>query len=122
MQCIYCGKEITKWDLFKGWFWKLQLRLNEFSYVWEGCCSYKCYGLQLERMLKALGTESREEMDLADFLLHSLGDFVSWEAVCDNLDKIDTSGWAKHIIAAGYRKVVPNNNPYRFWHERDGMG
>ena len=54
MRCIYCRKEITKWNLFLGFFWKLPLRMNEISQVWEKCCSYKCYGLQLEKMIKEL--------------------------------------------------------------------
>lgn len=121
-QCIYCGKEITRWDLFKGFFWKFPLRLNEFSQVWEECCSYKCYGLQLEKMLKALQTDSREVMDLADFLLVSAWKFITFDQVRDNIDKLRTTEWAKHIIAAGYRKRAPNNNPYSIWHVRDGMG
>lgn len=120
--CIYCGRGITRWDLFKGWFWKLQLRLSEFSEVWEDCCSYKCYGLQLEKMLKALQTDSREVMDLADFLFVTASRFLTVDELTANLDKIKTTEWAKHIIAAGYRKVEANNNPYRLWHERDGLG
>lgn len=58
MKCIYCGKEISKWDLFCGFFWKMRLRLNEVSQVWEDCCSEKCYGKQLERLLGEL--EERE--------------------------------------------------------------
>ena len=54
MNCTYCGKQITKWDLFLGWFWKLHLRVSEISQIWERCCSYKCYGLELERLLKEL--------------------------------------------------------------------
>jgi hypothetical protein len=54
MKCMYCGKGITKWDLFKGWFWKLPLRINEVSHIWESCCSYKCYGLELESEFKKL--------------------------------------------------------------------
>ena len=56
-RCIYCGKVITKWDLFKGWFWKLPLRISEISQIWEYCCSYKCYGLQLEKMVNQLKEE-----------------------------------------------------------------
>lgn len=36
-----------------------------------------------------------------------------------DIDKIQTTDWAKHIIAAGYRKVAQNNNPYKKWHRRD---
>ncbi len=119
MNCIYCGKEVTGWQKFIGFFWKLPLRLNEFSQVWEDCCSYKCYGLQLEKMLKALHTESAEVLDLADFLFSSACQFITVEQVIENLDKIKTTEWAKHIIAAGYKKVAPNNNPYKEWHVRD---
>lgn len=54
MNCVYCGKEITKWDLFLGWFWKFPLRMNEISQIWEECCSYKCYGRELEKRIKEL--------------------------------------------------------------------
>lgn len=54
MKCIYCGKDMTKWNLFLGFFWKFQLRLTEISQIWEKCCSYKCYGLELEKELRAL--------------------------------------------------------------------
>jgi hypothetical protein len=54
MECIYCHKQITKWQLFCGFFWKLPLRINELSQMWELCCSYKCYGLQLEKMIKTI--------------------------------------------------------------------
>jgi hypothetical protein len=49
--CAYCGKRITRWDLFKGFFWKLPLRLNELSQLWELCCSNRCYGHLLAREL-----------------------------------------------------------------------
>jgi len=29
----------------------MMLRMNEISQIWEYCCSYKCYGLQLEKLL-----------------------------------------------------------------------
>jgi len=119
MNCIYCGKPITRWQSFLGFFWKLPLRLNEFSQIWEDCCSYKCYGLQLEKMLQSLQTETREVLDLSDFLITSVAKFITTAQLIENIDKIRTTEWAKHIIAAGYRKVDTNNNPYKIWHIRD---
>jgi len=49
--CAYCGKRITRWDLFKGLFWKLPLRIRGVSQLWELCCSYRCYGRLLAREL-----------------------------------------------------------------------
>jgi hypothetical protein len=111
MACIYCGMEITKWQIFWGWFWKLPLRISEFSQIWEECCSYKCYSLQLEKMLVFMQVESREVLDLSDFLLTSACKFITVEQVLEHIDKMKTTEWAEHIVAAGYRKVEPNSNP-----------
>ncbi|KKN59251.1 hypothetical protein LCGC14_0543500 [marine sediment metagenome] len=119
MNCIYCENQISSWQHFIGFFWKLPLRLNEFSQVWEECCSHKCYGRQLEKMLKSLQVESAEVLDLSDFLFRTACKFITVEQVMKDIDKIQTTDWAKHIIAAGYRKVAQNNNPYKKWHRRD---
>ena len=119
MNCIYCGKRSTNWQRFLGFFWKLPLRLSEFSSVWEECCSYRCYGLQLDKMLKSLQLETREVLDLSDFLFTSACKFLTTEQVMDNIDRMRTTEWAKHIVAAGYRRVERNNNPYPIWHGRD---
>ena len=119
MNCIYCGNQITGWQRFIGFFWKLPLRLNEFSQIWEECCSYKCYGLQIEKMLKALQTETTEVLDLSDYLFESVAKFITIDELIGKIGKLHTTEWAKHIIAAGYRKVEQNNNPYKFWHTRD---
>ena len=119
MDCLYCGKPVTRWQLFIGFFWKLPLQLREFSKVWEDCCSYKCYGLQLKKMLEFLQLESREVLDLSDFLFLSATKFLTVEQIMDNIDRIRTTEWAKHIVAAGYRKVEKNTNPYKIWHIRD---
>ena len=119
MNCIYCDKYITNWQRFVGFFWKLPLHLNEFSQIWKECCSYKCYGLQLEKILTSLQIETREVLDLSDFLFTSACKFITTEQVMKDIDKIRTTEWAKHIISAGYRKVETNNNPYPIWHSRD---
>lgn len=118
MNCIYCGKPITSWKHFTAFFWKLPLRLNEFSQIWEECCSYKCYGNQLGKLLKSMQFETAEVLDLADFLFLSICKFLTVEQVMDNIDKLQTTEWAKHIIAAGYRRVASNNNPHKLWHVR----
>jgi len=120
MNCIQCEKEITVWQCFIGFFWKLPLRINEFSQIWDECCSYKCYGLQLEKTLKSLQTETREVLDLSDFLFISAIKFLTTEQAMKDISEIRTTEWAKHIIAAGYRRVEKNNNPYPIWHSRDG--
>lgn len=58
-RCIYCDKTTTTWDLFLGFFWKFPLRWSEVSQIWEHCCSYKCYELELERQLNELIEEGR---------------------------------------------------------------
>lgn len=111
MDCIYCGKYVTKWQSFLGWFWKLPLRISEVSQIWERCCSYKCYGLELEKRLSAMSLDSREVLDLSDYLFTSVTKFITVEEVMKHIDKIQTTNWARHIVAAGYRKVEPNQNP-----------
>ena len=60
--CAYCGKHITRWDLFRGLFWKLPLRINEVSQLWEVCCSDRCYGRLLARELgKLLAKDIKRE-------------------------------------------------------------
>jgi len=60
MNCIYCKKEITKWQIFLGWFWKLPMRINELSQIWEECCSSKCYELELEKEIREI--EEKEKL------------------------------------------------------------
>jgi len=63
--CLYCKKYVTKWQDFLGFFWKFMIRITEVSMIWEYCCSYKCYGKQLEKMIK----ESKKELKLQAKLL-----------------------------------------------------
>ena len=111
MDCIYCGKQVTKWQLFLGWFWKLPLKIGESSQIWEQCCSYKCYGLELERQLRSMSVDSREVLDLSDYLFLSATKFITLDELIGNIGKVQTTEWARHIVAAGYRKVAPNENP-----------
>ena len=111
MECIVCKKKITRWQTFLGFFWKGHLRVTEFSGLWEDCCSYKCYGDRLEGLLKNMRTETKEVLDLSDFLFQSINQFITVDQLLNMIKEIHTTEWAKHIIAAGYRKIGPNNNP-----------
>jgi hypothetical protein len=70
-------------------------------------------------MMKSLRTETREVLDLSDFLFLSASKFLTIDELIKNIDHIKCTEWAKHIIAAGYTKAAPNNNPYNLWHVRD---
>lgn len=43
MNCRRCGKKLTVWRLFWGWFWWLPRKVDSVDPIWEECCSYKCY-------------------------------------------------------------------------------
>ena len=64
--CIICGKKFNRW---KFW-WELEkiwLRITEVSLLWENCCSEKCYGLLLEKIMSGeIKLTGKEQVDVKE--------------------------------------------------------